>query len=338
MIDSIIKVNLDIYRLDASTRAKVIKLLDQMEHELEAKLMDKNLTNWNKARVEKLLAQAYAITSEYYGEAQNTLADVLDGVAKVSSSTTAAGLAAIIPVSLDVGIPTTAYVAKLASDLITQGATQKEWWAAQTKDTNFKFSAQVRQGLIQGETNAQIIKRVQSVIDVSRRNAASLVQTSVQTVANEARLAVFEENSDITKGFIYHSTLDGHTCPTCGAYDGKQWTNDRKPINGAPAFRNPPLHFSCRCVMSVVVKTNAELGFPEIPDARPGKRASSDGPISDKTTFEDFLGRQSQAFQDSTLGKGRAQLWRDGKITLDDLINGNAQPLTLDQLKAKYEN
>jgi SPP1 gp7 family putative phage head morphogenesis protein len=336
MIDALIKTNLDIYRLDASTRAKVIKLLDQMEHELEAKLMDKHLTTWNKSRIEKLLGQAYAITNEYYGEARDTLAEVLDGVASVSATSTAAAITAAINVSLDVGMPTTAYVAKLASEVITQGATQKEWWAAQNKDTNFKFSQQVRQGLIQGETNAQIIKRVQSVMDVSRRNAAALVQTSVQTVANEARMAVFEENRNIAKGYIYHSTLDGHTCPTCGAMDGKTWTIDKKPIDGAPAFRNPPLHFSCRCIMSVVVKTNAELGFPEIPDARPGQRASSDGPISAKTTFEDFLGRQSQTFQDETLGKGRAQLWRDGKITLEDLINGNGRPLTLEQLKARH--
>jgi hypothetical protein len=37
------------------------------------------------------------------------------------------------------------------------------------------------------------------------------------------------------------------------------------------------------------------------------------------------------------LGKGRAQLWRDGKITLSQLLNAEGAPLTLAQLKAKYD-
>jgi hypothetical protein len=36
------------------------------------------------------------------------------------------------------------------------------------------------------------------------------------------------------------------------------------------------------------------------------------------------------------LGKGRAQLWRDGKITLQDLLNAQGVPLTLRELREKY--
>jgi len=36
------------------------------------------------------------------------------------------------------------------------------------------------------------------------------------------------------------------------------------------------------------------------------------------------------------LGSGRAQLWRDGKLTLEQLLDLSGNPLTLAQLRAKY--
>ena len=67
-----------------------------------------------------------------------------------------------------------------------------------------------------------------------------------------------------------------------------------------------------------------------------GQRASMDGPVDRKTTFADFLERKGKAFQDDVLGPGRADLWRDGKITLQDLISGTGRPLTLAQLRSRY--
>ena len=39
---------------------------------------------------------------------------------------------------------------------------------------------------------------------------------------------------------------------------------------------------------------------------------------------------------DEQLGAGRAQLWREGKITLKDLLDGKGRELTLDELRDKY--
>jgi hypothetical protein len=50
-------------------------------------------------------------------------------------------------------------------------------------------------------------------------------------------------------------------------------------------------------------------------------------------TFEQFLNRQPPAFADKVLGKGRAALWRAGKITLRDLVSGTGRPLTLEELR-----
>ena len=59
-----------------------------------------------------------------------------------------------------------------------------------------------------------------------------------------------------------------------------------------------------------ITKTFRELGI-DIPEPGGGERASADGPVKASITFEEFLERMGTAFQDETLGPGRAQLWRE---------------------------
>ena len=89
--------------------------------------------------------------------------------------------------------------------------------------------------------------------------------------------------------------------------------------------------------MVPVLKTWKELGInmDELPD---GTRASMEGQVTDKT-FTDWLKRKTESdptFADRTLGKGRAELWRNNKITMDQMISGG-KPLSLAELKAKYD-
>ena len=88
--------------------------------------------------------------------------------------------------------------------------------------------------------------------------------------------------------------------------------------------------------MVPVLKTWEELGIDmqELPD---GTWASMEGQVNDKT-FSDWLKRkesETPGFADKTLGKGRAELFRDGKLTMDQMISGG-KPLTLGELKNKY--
>jgi len=91
---------------------------------------------------------------------------------------------------------------------------------------------------------------------------------------------------------------------------------------------------NCRCTTVDITKTWKELGI-DIEEAPPGTRASMEGQVSDKT-FEDFLARKGKDYQDSVLGKGRAELYRSGKITFNQLLNQDGNMLTLKQLEAKY--
>lgn len=69
----------------------------------------------------------------------------------------------------------------------------------------------------------------------------------------------------------------------------------------------------------------------------PRTRASMNGEVAQDLTFDDFLKGKPKGFADEMLGKGRAELWRSGKITLNQLLDQRGNPLTLEQIKARYE-
>ena len=336
LFDSTIELHLDVERLAIESRATVVSMLKAMEIELTDKLA-RGVTDWSKARINAQLKEADSIINQYYSDIATTSQSASAGVAQVAASATADSLVAAVGAQVAISaIPTAAYLETLASNVIVQGAIQADWWERQSSDASFKFQSAVRQGLVGAETTPQIVKRVRDVMDLSRRNAETLVHTSVQSVANTTREKIFADNDDVMSGKEWSSALDRKTCPTCGALDGKRWTTDGKKINHSMVYQIPPKHFRCRCSMVPVLRTWAELGInmDELPD---GTRASMEGQVNDKT-FEDWLKRKTESdptFADRTLGKGRAELWKSGKITMDQMISGG-QPLTLAELRKKY--
>jgi hypothetical protein len=322
----------DLLRLDAATRAKVLPLLVKMQRELVANVAN---TEWGKARAEKLIKEAKALIALYYKEAQGELIETTTGLARVTANATAKSLANSLPVGIEPTLPTLDMIKSIAGDAIIQGATQADWWARQADDTAWRFAAQVRQGLVAGETNQQIIRRVTGALDISRKNAAALVHTSVQTVANEARQAVFKRNEDVIKAYVWVTALDSHVCEACAARADLKWDINHEPIGHSMQWAVPPIHFSDRCLISVETKTYKELGV-DLPEPAPGMRASRDGPVPITTTFADWLAGRTAEQQEEQFGKGRAKLFRDGKITLQDLTRGDGRPLTLKQLEERH--
>lgn len=342
MLDSTISWQLDLFRLDAATRAKVLPILDKLQRELVGQLAaSDSLTDWNKRRIKTLIAEANDLISRYYADAQGELFATTRPLAEVSALAAQAALAASVPIGISVALPPEPYLASLASNAIVQGAVQSSWWDRQEADTAWRFETALRTGLAAGETNQQLIARIAGkqgfpgVMEIARNNAAALVQTSVQTVANNARQATFEANNDLIARYRWITALDGHVCPICAARADLAWGVDHKPQGHSIGWSVPPIHWNDRCAIVPETKSWKSLGI-DIPEPPPGMRASRDGPVPANTTFAQFLSRKGAAFQAEVLGPGRAQMWRDGTISLQDLVNGRGNPLTLAQLRAKY--
>lgn len=321
--DDAVDLQLDLFRTAASVESEVLDILRTLERELLGQLAGNTITEWSRTRTNQQLRETRTLIQEYYARAADVSTEAMAGIANVTATATAATLlvteSQITRLSDD-------FLRTLAGDSIIQGAVQSDWWSRQTADTVFRFNGAVRQGIAAGETNQQIIRRVIQFMDVSRANAAALVQTSTATVANDARMAMFEANADIIKRYRAVATLDTNTCPRCAPLDGLEWEKDGTPIGHNFPMPRYPLHFNCRCLL-----------IAQVFDSPPGgQRASADGPISARTTFTEWLERQPAEKVEEVLGKGRADLFRSGKITLAQLTNGAGRPLTLKELRAKY--
>lgn len=320
-IDRAIKTQLDVLRHSATVEASVLQLLEQMRKELIAKLAQGDVTEWGRARLNQMLKEASATIAEYYAKAQEVLTPTYATVAGISATQTATALA--------VTAPSRAVLEALISNMLVEGAPMKAWWAKQSSDTAFKFASAVRQGIAQSETLNQIFKRVNEATNLANRNSIALVHTSVMQVMNDANAAVLEKNADVAPTMRYLATLDSHTCPRCAPRDGLEWdTLTHEPVGHDLAYAQPPIHVGCRCKL---------VGVTRLDKFAQGQRASMFGPVDRKVTFTDFLKRQTPEFQDEVLGKGRADLYRAGKITLRDTVSGRGAPLTLKQLERKYK-
>jgi len=237
--DDAVELQLDLFRAARTIDKDVLRLLLKLEKELTAEVGSANYTAWGKQRINKQLAEARSLIKTYYDKTAAVALEGTSAIAEVSARATA------LSIGTGAVLPSAAMLEAIASQSVIQGAAQGAWWAKQSEDTAFRFAQAVRQGLISAETNQQIIRRVTGFLDTSKANAAALVQTSVATVANDGRSAVFAANDDIIKRYRAVATLDTHTCERCAPLDGLEWDKQDKGIGHNTPKPTYPLHFNC---------------------------------------------------------------------------------------------
>jgi SPP1 gp7 family putative phage head morphogenesis protein len=177
----------------------------------------------------------------------------------------------------------------------------------------------IQTGVVEGSTVQSLTRDIVSVTNRHKRQAETLVRTSVNHISSEARSAVNQANDDILKGEEYVAVLDGRTTIGCATLDGKILGFDEPPFT--------PRHWNCRSLRVPVLDDRFQEGGLE------GTRASMDGPVSAKRTYSGWLKDQSPEFQDQMLGKERGKLFRSGKIKLDQFVDENYNPVSLEQLR-----
>lgn len=341
--DRLTEHQLELLRVAAGKARSVYALLQELEARLVKLLAGKDLTEAGRARLNRVLASAREEAASAFADVRSLHEDQLRRLV----STEAQIVDTVVNDSaghdvFDRVLPTAA-LDTVASSVLVLGAPAKEWWARQAGDLAFRFSQAMRQGLAAGETNAQLIQRVigkkgsPGIMEATRRNAEALVRTSVLQASNDARLAVYRKNADVLRGVQQISTLDDRTTDICIAYDHAMWDLDGEPVppTKLPFNGGPPRHWNCRSVLVPVTKSWQELGL-KAENVGAGARASMDGEVAKDTSFGDWLARRSPSEQDRILGKGKAELWRAGKISLSNLLDQRGNPLTLEQLQRKY--
>lgn len=142
----------------------------------------------------------------------------------------------------------------------------------------------------------------------------------------------------------------------------------------SPKDVRPPAHINCRSLMVALLSPEGILGDrPFVRDTRTRRQRDIDfraqakaeagdawrgmseadrrkriaavrdqwgqdniGTLPSSTTYQDWMGRQSQSFQEEVLGVTKARLFRSGQLELDDFVDRAGRELTIDELRRRH--
>lgn len=339
--DALMRRHVVVQRLSAAEVKKVDALLRKMDSTLRARLGGEELTVIARSQVERTLERV----DQYLGDQLGTYRQEIqaDLIAIAKSEATATGNALQIAVDHEFAVPAPAQIqaAALSTPLSVTGADGGKLLKAFLTDWTLverkAITNAIRLGVVQGLTNAQIVKGIRGtaalkygdgLLAITKRRADQVVHTAVQAVANAARQAVFDANDDVVGGVQWLSTLDNRTCPRCGALDGVVFSLDKGP--------RPPLHIFCRCATVATLKGDlAKLSKGRI---RPAVGEDGAEQVSGSTNYFSWLKTQPAPFQDFALGPTRAKLLRDGGLSASRFaqlqLDKNFQPLSIAEAQA----
>ncbi len=243
----------------------------------------------------------------------------------------------------------------IANSTLIDGQVIGEWWNGQAKSTKDKLEramkdAQVslQTGLTKNETVDQLTKRItgsrtsSGILKTSKSQAKALVRTSVMQVHNDANKMFMEDNSDVIDMYQWLSTLDSKTTAICRALDKKLYSKQFRPIGHNIRYPGIPAHWNCRSILLPITKSYDQL-LGTLKGAKKAQltqisgktRAAMGTPVSADHNYNSWLKTQTKKTQLKVLGPGRYDLWKDGKLSMADMVNQDGRPLTLKQLKSK---
>lgn len=305
------------------------------------------------------------------GDSMDELTDRMKDLTEAEAGFTAGNILENLPVDVGLIIPSVELLRGLVELKPFEGKTLKDWADKLAADDIERIQDSIRIGMIRGLGSDDIARTIvgsaslageDGETEITRRGAQAIARTAINFFSNETKREVYLENSDLIKEELYVATLDARTTPLCASLDG-----ERFPVGEGP---RPPLHFNCRSTRVPVFDAGALGDRPLNPTAEKdlisefadandlgNLSAREDLPYGFKgqfdtfarkrtreligrapsaTTYSEFLKGQSTAFQEEVLGVAKAQLFRDGGLTLDKFVNRRGDELTLDQLSKKY--
>lgn len=371
--DALVRHQIGLLRLSGSIRNDIFKLLDASEVDIANKIRlrlsnHKGLTTPRDIqRLELLLKSIRAPRINAWRDVNEVWVAQLTELARSEPRFTDGALKTVVPVVLDTVLPSAALLRAIVRQRPFQGKTLRGWARNVEVADLARIEAQIKIGMVQGESSAAIARRVvgtktqggrDGVTAITRRQAAAVTRTAVIGISNMARREYYRANEELFTEELYVATLDARTTPICRSLDGKTF-----PIAVGPM---PPLHFNCRSLRIAVIDgkvlgqrparafTERQLlrefakkqgissvtSRAQLPrgtkglfdDFRQGRIRELTGTVPAKVSYGTWLGRQSAAFQDDILGKTKGALFRRGGLKLDKFVNRAGDELTLSQL------
>ena len=276
--------------------------------------------------IERQLRVAYGNIKDLHVRELPPYAGLESEVARAQVSSMLSAPSAAVRRSLGAFLPrhTLQSIAALPIDGLRLG----EWFDGQARSMSLATRRVIQSGLVAGKGPAEMARQIvgsrgsteRTVYRRARAEAIAITRTTVNAVQNHAAQLSYEGiPKEISDSYILDAVRDGRTSIICIALDGRVFRYDD------PKKKVPPFHINCRT------------------GTRPLVKGIDDKLIDQKKSLtfksmEDWLKAQNTATQNDVLGAGRAQLWRDGKISLKDLIDSDNRVLSLAELKKRLSS
>jgi len=334
---------------------RIISILNRADAALFSELVQKleymTPERFTVKRLEVMLESVRELNHTMFAEVDSTLREEIKGLTAVELQFQEGLLANNMPPSIDIARVdiNQAYAGAMSRPF--QGALLSEFMKDQEASKAKLIRRTIADGYVQNRTTDQIVRDLRGtrenkyrdgILEGNRREVAAVVRTALSHTAQFAKDRVTEANADILGNLQWLSTLDARTTPECQVRDGMVYTLDHKPVDHEYPWGAGPgrLHWQCRSTYVQLTKSWKELGAEgevgEWEDFDAGTRSSMDGQVPAKTTYEEWLGNQSEKRQVQVLGATRAKLFNEGGLSFDELRNARGEEVTLDDLRKKY--
>lgn len=316
------------------------KYLVKMAKVVRGKLEGEDLTEFSRARLEKLIAEIdkslNTIFTDYKVEWRGQVVDL----AKYEADFEIKSLNQVVDYNFAVPSASQLDQAVFGNPLSAKGyegyLLDPFFDNELTKKSIDRISGAIRAGQFQGLTTPQIIQGLigtkkanytDGIVALSYRDASTITRTALQHSAMQARQKTWAQNSDIIKGWVFRATLDNRTSRQCASLDSTVW-----PIGKGPM---PPRHPACRS--SMTAELDDRFQFLREDATRSTRGQDGVQSVSANTTYYEWLKTQSANFQDAAIGATRGKLLRDGGLSAERFaeigIGKTFEPLTLTQMR-----
>lgn len=335
LFDAAVRHQIYLQRLATSTVREILKTLTRAENDILAKLAREDLTTFSQTRLRGMLAELRKLNKEAYQVLNDRLGKELTGIADYESDFQARLIEKALPIEITMIRPA---IENLAS-IITSKPLGGRFIVDEVRDLDRQTAKRIEQalriGVLEGETNAEIIRRIRGtralnykdgIIQRSRDDVERLVRTAITHTTARARDELYTQNSNVVKAWRFVATLDARTSTICISLDGSVHDIGTGPM--------PPRHPNCRSTSAPVLKSWKEMGI-DIDDAPEGTRASLDGQVPETLTYQQWLKKQPREFVEDVLGKTKAKLFIDGNLPVQRFFDFKGEELTLAELRSK---
>lgn len=204
-----------------------------------------------KRQFNKLIKDVDGVITANMEEWQHQLTLDLDEFAEYETDFQARMIGAVTDQDIAVPAPSQVIAAAIANPIQTgAGAIQFEQWLTNVStQQRQRIEGEIKLGYANGVPTNQMVQNIvgtrankftDGIAEVDRRSAVTLVRTSTNHYANEARKQVYKENKRVVIGHRWVSTLDKRTSSICRDRDGDEYIY---ADDGVVYY--PPAHPNC---------------------------------------------------------------------------------------------